>query len=364
MIKSDNLLQDLFEDSGTIVLITDEKFRIRYSSSSVQTLLGIEPISIIGKNAFDFAPSDKRQVWQTCIEQAGKAMKAEILLKSTHGTDLYFDVSVANRIANHEIHGLVIMLHDVTSQKQRAITLEKEKEQLDQFIYKTTHDLRAPIHSALGLLNLMKLSSENEREQYITMMGDTLNKLESLIEEVNHLYRVDKMAVTIERIDIQSLIDNEIGALKNYPNADNILFEHNHSIQAELFSDALRVRTIVSNILSNGVKYSDFKKDVPAIHIETIVDEENFILVFSDNGIGIADENIEKIFDIFYRATDEASGTGLGLHIVKDTVKRLKGTIEVKSHLGSGTQFKVSLPNHLLSMQRSLLSLDAKKAVL
>src|SRR5260370_42672576 len=102
MIKSENLLQELFEDSAAIVLITDGEFNIRYCSSSVQPLLGIDPMSVVGKNAFEFAPLEVREHWKESLINAGKSTRTEILLKDTKGEGRYFDVSVANRIASHE----------------------------------------------------------------------------------------------------------------------------------------------------------------------------------------------------------------------------------------------------------------------
>jgi hypothetical protein len=364
MIESENLLQELFEDSAAIVLITDGEFNIRYCSSSVQSLLGIEPMSVVGKNAFEFTPTEVRDQWRESLVNAGKSTRTEILLKDTKGEGHYFDVSVANRIASHKIHGLVIMLHDITSRRRKTIALEQEKEHLDQFIFKTTHDLRSPIHSAMGLLNLLEKAPESERGVYLEMTRNTLVKLESLIEEVNHLYKVDKMAVKREYIDLKDLLSGEIAVLKNHPMGGRIRFELNYAEDTVLFSDALRVRTIVGNILSNAVKYSDPNKDSSFIVVNAKANYESLTVTITDNGIGIAEENLDRIFEIFYRATTEASGTGLGLHIVKDTVTRLNGKIEVKSKLGEGTQFKVSLPNLVFSNPSAVHSKHGKKAVL
>jgi PAS domain S-box-containing protein len=347
------------------VLITDGDFNIRYCSSSVQSLLGVEPMSVVGKNAFEFTPAEVRDQWREFLIQSGKTTRgSEICLKNEKKECRYFDVSVANRIASHQIRGLVIMLHDVTSRKRKAIELEKEKEHLDQFIYKTTHDLRSPIHSAMGLLNLLEKSSEEEQNVYLQMIRSTLLKLESLIEEVNHLYKVDKMAVKREQVDVHQIIEGEIEVLKNNPKASKVNFELNYTEDASLFSDTLRVRTIISNILSNAVKYSDPKKEESHILTDVRINYESLIISIADNGIGIAEENLDRIFDIFYRATTIATGTGLGLHIVKDTVTRLKGTIEVKSKLGEGTEFKVLIPNLAFSNSGSVLSGHGTKAVL
>ena len=135
MIKSENFLQDLFEDSASIVLITDGDFNIRYCSSSVHALLGIDPLSVVGKNAFEFTPAEFRDQWKGSLINAGKSTRTEICLKNQNNECVYFDVSVANRIASHDIRGLVIMLHDITLRKRRALQLQKENEHLDQFIF-------------------------------------------------------------------------------------------------------------------------------------------------------------------------------------------------------------------------------------
>jgi len=360
MIKSENLLQELFENSGAVVLITDEKYNVRYSSIAVQSILGLEPFSVVGKSVFEFAPPEKRDRWRECLENAGHAKRAEIHLVSAAGDDLYFDVSVSNHIADHQIQGMVIILHDITEQKRQHFQLEKENKHLDQFIFKATHDLLSPIHSVMGILNLLEHAGEQERSRYLQMARHSLFKLESLIDEVNNFYRVDKMAVANEKVDVKSLLEEEIVMLKNHPQAQNISFELDYEIATEVFSDSLRLKTIFGNILSNAVKYSDSKKAHSYIRIEMQAGEKEIVVTISDNGIGIAQEHIGKIFDIFFRATASSSGTGLGLHIVKDTLERLNGTVEVQSQLGVGTQFKIHLPNHSFSNQEEVFSVGEK----
>ncbi len=363
MIKSEYLLQELFESSWAIVLITDEKYNIRYSSSSAQALLGVDSLSLAGKNVFEFAPLDKRETWVECLKRAGSSKRSEISLKSLKGEDLYFDVSVTNHIAHHEIQDMVIIMHDITETKRQHILLEKKNEQLDQFIYKTTHDLRSPIHTAMGLLALLEGAKEKERPYFLQMARNSLVKLESLIDEVNNFYRVDKMAILREKINIKNLIEEEISTVKNHPRAKDIQLALKHEGQIELISDPLRLKTIFGNFLTNGVKYSDTKKD-SFIQIESFVDDSGLTAVISDNGIGIAEEKIGRIFDVFFRATTEASGTGLGLHIVKDTVERLNGTVGVQSKLGLGTQFRIFIPHSIFYEAEDVISVDGKKAML
>ena len=353
MIESGNLLQKIFEDSGAIVLITDKEYCIRYCSSSLLSVLEVDPISIIGKNAFDYVCPTLRDDWEKALKQSGNSVKGEIKFRSVSGEEKFFEVSIANRIDSYEIHGLVIMLYDITNRKNENIELVKKKEHLDQFIFKTTHDLSSPLQTAMGLLNLLEAAPEEDRASYLQMAKNTLSKLRSLIDDANELYRVDKMSVRIEKVDLKKILEAEIDILKNHPQAHNIIFDLNYSETVPLFSDVIRLKTVFGNLLSNAVKYSDSKKEKSFVHIDARIDAESLEVEVSDNGIGIAQENINRIFEIFFRATTNVSGTGLGLHIVKDTITRLNGTVKVNSELGRGTIFKVVIPNLYYSSMKN-----------
>jgi signal transduction histidine kinase len=123
---------------------------------------------------------------------------------------------------------------------------------------------------------------------------------------------------------------------------------------SDFFSDLIRVKTIVTNILTNAIKYADPIKTAPFIKVVAKVGAEFCEIAVSDNGIGIDTEHLEKIFDLFHRATSVSQGTGIGLFIVKDTIERLHGTIEVQSEIGVGSTFRIHIPNQLY--QQSVLN--------
>jgi len=347
MIKTENLLKELFENPKNIVLITDEKFAIRYASSAVESVFGIRPFSILGKNAFDFVSEDKREAWKGCINQSNGNVSDEISLKTSDGRNMYFDVSVTNHVANEAIHGIVILLHDVTERKQAQQALESANNHLDHFIFKTTHDLRAPLHSAMGLIKLAETAEENDRDKYIALIGKSLQKLDALIEEVNSFYKNDKLAITNEQIDLEKMFKAELEYLKNLPGAEGIRFNFLFNGTSAFHSDTIRLKTIITNILSNSIKYSDPSKRDRFISLEADVTLNECRIKISDNGLGIEEKHLGKIFEMFYRGTSESHGTGLGLYIVKDTVDRLNGTVEVSSTLGKGTAFEIKLPNFI-----------------
>ncbi|WHZ08406.1 MAG: hypothetical protein OJF59_002160 [Cytophagales bacterium] len=343
MIKSGWFLLELFADSKTIVLITDDQFNIRYSSTTSESILGYPSVGILGKNIFDFVPPANRKTWRNSLLKAGSNKNASIEIDSNLGKKISFNVSVTNKIGDEEIQGLVILLHDVTDQKQKYSELKKKNDHLEQFIYKAFHDLRSPVHSAIGLLGLLKNANETEQKNYLHKAEKKLLKLENLINDVCKFYQVDKMAVLLQSVDIKNLIDEEIELIKDINRP--VCFQLDFKTSAPLFSDAFRLKTIVGNLISNAVKYSDLKKEKSLIKINTEVTEDQLIISIADNGIGISKDSIGQIFNLFYRATSSSSGSGLGLYIVKDTIERLGGTINVKSQAGVGTEFIVTLPN-------------------
>jgi signal transduction histidine kinase len=111
------------------------------------------------------------------------------------------------------------------------------------------------------------------------------------------------------------------------------------------FSDPWRLGEIFRNLISNAIKYRKKDFDNPQINIQIHTTEQQCHIRFSDNGIGIAESELDKIFNMFYRASEQSEGSGIGLYIVKNAVEKLNGRISVSSSLGFGTTFEIWLPN-------------------
>ncbi len=344
------MLGTLFENTKCILLVTDERFNIRYASSSLESTFGLQPYSILGRNAFEFVPESEREAWMNCLQESSGNKSSEIGLPGADGQQLYFEVTVTNHVANSEIRGMVVILHDITERKQKQRKLQNTNDQLDQFIFKTIHDLRAPIHSALGLIDLSSQSAPDDREKYISLIRANLQKIDSFIDEVTSFYRNDKLGVARERIDFSQLFHAEKEFLANLPGAADMKFLYEFRESSDLFSDPFRIKTILTNVLSNAIKYSDPLKAERYVRVNVSVDENACRITVTDNGRGIDQKHVDKIFDIFFRSHTTLPGTGLGLYIVKDTIMRLEGEIRVESTLGEGTTFYITIPNSIESV--------------
>jgi PAS domain S-box-containing protein len=234
-------------------------------------------------------------------------------------------------------------------EQQLKATLEELSErnfELDQLMYKTSHDLRSPLSSIMGLVNLANLDKDAaSKDNYLAKIGGRIKKLDDFIRSMLDYARVNRVEIVPEAIDLKTVAASCIRELEHLENFEAIKTEINAIKTAPFKSDPLRIKIIFGNIISNAYKY--FNPSVDSFLKVTIdVNEHSARIEFKDNGIGIQSEHLDKIFNMFYRATDRSQGSGLGMYIVKQAVEKLGGKITIKSDYGKGTQIKVVLPNY------------------
>lgn len=230
-------------------------------------------------------------------------------------------------------------------QNEELVKINKE---LDSFVYSVSHNLRAPLMSVLGLINLVQIEnkkSDDSLNNYFGMMQHSIHKLDDTLKEILDYSRNARSELNIEAVDFKKMIDESFERLLYMEGSEEIKRTIEVQEDSPLFSDAYRLSVIVNNLVSNAIKYRDPNKKNHVIEISAKINNAALEFTFRDNGIGISDEFKPKIFDMFFRATERSEGAGLGLYIVKETIEKLMGAIEVESTLGKGTSFKIRVPN-------------------
>lgn len=237
--------------------------------------------------------------------------------------------------------------------KERTEELEKANEELklrnselDRFVYSASHDLSSPLKSILGLINVAKLDGADDRQrQYLEMMERSVDKLEIFINEVIQYSRNARMPMQQTAFDFKDFVKDILQDYQYAPNFNKIKIDVEDNTSEEIITDPMRLKIILNNLISNAIKFHSLDEHkLPTIQISRIIEEGNNLISVEDNGSGIQSEHMEKIFEMFFRGAEETPGSGLGLYILKETVARLNGTIEVKSTVGFGTRFLVILP--------------------
>ncbi|NBP71238.1 MAG: sensor histidine kinase [Cytophagia bacterium] len=197
----------------------------------------------------------------------------------------------------------------------------------------------------MGLIRLAENASDEQRLEYITLIKRSLLKLDVYLDEINDFFKGERLEIKREKIELKDLISEEIDNLRGFHETERIDITLAVNQQVDFYSDVFRVKTIVTNLISNAMKYADFSKAAPRISVEVEVNALLCTVRIQDNGIGIEPQYQTKIFDRFFRATGQSYGNGIGLFIVKDTVQRLNGSINVSSMKDVGTTFTVEIPN-------------------
>ncbi len=225
--------------------------------------------------------------------------------------------------------------------------------ELDRFVYTSSHDLTAPLRSIMGLITLSNLSEDpEETKKYIAMIKDRVSELEKFIKEMSDYKKNASSAVNFEDIQVRKMIHDVLETLQFYPHAEKLSIDINIEEELTICTDHTRLKVILSNIISNCFKYCDLNKKESFVRIMAGQKNDFVHLQIADNGLGINETSLPKIFDMFYRAHEHSDGTGLGLYIVKETIDKLGGTIAVHSSVGNGTTFNITLPTNLTKYRK------------
>jgi signal transduction histidine kinase len=228
--------------------------------------------------------------------------------------------------------------------QQTNAELSKRNTELDNFVYSVSHDLRAPIASVLGLINIARKDKSTEmRDTYLEMINNSALQQDHFIKEILDQSRNSRLELKREEIEFEPLINETFNQLK-YATSTGKSVEKVISVHQNqpFFSDRWRLKVILNNIISNAIRYRNGKDPVIKVDVD-IVDHRARVSV-QDNGKGIAREHLQNVFKMFYRATDDGAGSGLGLYIVKEAIDKLSGKIQIDSEEGKGTTVHIEIP--------------------
>jgi len=226
--------------------------------------------------------------------------------------------------------------------------LKKTNHELDRFVYSVSHDLRAPLASILGLINISELEDLSPRlAHYLTMIRNSVNRLEGFIKDILDYSRNSRMEVQFQEINFHELLGDIQNNFRHMNGVERMRVKIDVRKDAVFYSDLSRIKIIFNNLFSNSIKYQDIKKEISTVTVTILISQREAAMQFSDNGIGIENKHLDKVFDMFYRASENSKGSGLGLYIVKESVAKLNGSIKIKSYFGQSTTFEITIPNYL-----------------
>lgn len=328
---------DFFNQPDFMSVIYDRDLNCIDISFGFLQLFDLTQEECIGKNisdpVFDSISTERLGIFKTVYE-TGQSMVVDNFITRINLNSLHYRI----RIFKLEI-GIGVELFDVTDLKESIKDLET-------FIFKSSHDMRAPLASVLGLLSILENENNeiDEMRSINKMIHQQIIQLESKLKimvDSTRLRLEEKNIYPINFNEIMSIIESTLVWMNGY---ETINIEKKIELIEEFYSDKNLIISLFQNIIENAIKYQ--RNNVNSFLVISITGENNGALItFTDNGIGIPSELQNDVFKMFFRATDTSTGSGLGLYTVSHTVKKLKGEIKMESKEGMGTKFSVFLPN-------------------
>ncbi|UII25335.1 hybrid sensor histidine kinase/response regulator [Fulvivirga maritima] len=225
--------------------------------------------------------------------------------------------------------------------------LKKINSELDNLVYSVSHKLRGPLATIGGIINVAQNEVGNSNFDsglYFNLIKDRLSLMDRTIKQILEYSRNSRTEIDVEQVSIITLINEVWKSISYLPMWDRVMLELDIAPELNWTGDKHRIMVIIHNLLVNAVKFADHNKVANWLKIEAVEVESRLRVTIEDNGIGIPQENISKIYDMFYRASEQGEGAGLGLYVVKEAVKKLKGSIKIESEYRDGTKVILNLP--------------------
>ena len=264
--------------------------------------------------------------------------------------------------------------NDMLAQKNQELENQRQQLQLNnlqlleaarlksQFLATMSHELRTPMNAVIGFSQLLLRQRQNslapKQADMMKRILDNGKHLLALINEILDLSKIEagRLELKLETFNLMALVRATVDELRSLADERHLtLHVHNHLQNANVINDSVRLRQVLVNLLSNGIKFTE----VGSVEVEVKeIAPNRLAIAVKDTGIGIAEEELGHIFEEF-RQIDQTTtrrypGTGLGLAITKSLVELMQGTIEVESQLGQGSTFRIELPRTVKPSNQSL----------
>jgi len=352
----------ILDNAGIAINILDKEGNIMNSNKGTETLFGYLEEELQGEShGILYKKEDRNLLEKSMLEVFEKGrFEGEVTLIKKNNTEFPANLTLTTVEDDHgNVIAIIEIINDLTQLKkaERVITeqLEKLKEidtMKEEYFYATSHEFKTPLTTIVCLTKMLldekigKLS-EQQKEALDLVYHDS-KRLRGAVQKILDIARIEsgKMTYNIEEIDLNRLFDEALETVKILIDAKNLTV--NKKISSKLpkvLVDKERLALVIENLMTNSIKFTPVGG---RINITASKEKDNVLVEVHDTGVGIPEEDTEKIFEKYYQvksgAGDTTGGSGLGLMICEKIVEGLGGKIWAESKLGEGSKFKFTLP--------------------
>ena len=334
---------------GTFKFRVDD-FRIKVCNQKALEIINAQCSSVLYFNEFFYSTEQFNQFKDLLLSEK-KVEGLRFLINDKKNNGENWGVISARYFESQGFAEGIIM--DISEQHSQMLELQRVNAELDNFTYRASHDLRAPLTSIMGLVNLgLKEPNIESIHQYLSLILGRVNHLDALLGDLVSVSLNHQTIPELTSFDFREEVHSLMESIQKpgIPVKSEVVINQTSDFK----TDAARMRIILRHLLINAFQYFRPEEPEHMVEIRIYVDSFQVVVVVDDNGIGIEKNYQEKVFEMFFKATDRSRGNGLGLYIVKSMVEKLGGQIFFESALNIGTTFHVIIPNINRKTQRSV----------
>lgn len=354
-ITVSNLSQYIYESANTAILIFDECIQLVLANCYGHRLLEIE----------DVQHQDLTDLFQCTQEEADQLLASVLrenqgvaeLVTQKGGVSCSLNFTVA-RDFQKEPYCIVCFVYDLTKEKNILCELLQANEAKSQFLANMSHEIRTPINGILGMDSMLLKECQDEGlREYAKNIQSAGQSLLSIINDILDISKIEsgKLEIIPTRYELFSILNDcyNLTKVKIEEKPITLHMKINENIPAKLYGDEVRIRQVMNNFLSNSAKYTHEGSITFGVDYEEKSEGEIWLIItVSDTGIGIKEEDLEKLFASFTRIEEKRNrnieGTGLGLSLTKNLVDLMQGEITVKSIYEEGSCFTAKIPQKII----------------
>ena len=332
----EKILSQLIRSMNLPMLFVDKEGKIAFTNQSFRK--GFEIPHLKGRYYKDIFVGEMLDLVEQCYVFE-RPLSTVVKIQSR-----YYQVESSPVFSDHEklnFDGTIVLFTDVSKMKEI-------EDMQKQFLSDVSHELKTPMSGIIGSVEILKRDGMESPEIFNEFMDILLKesyRMQNIINDILELSRLDQTKVSLDyqELDVKAVVKESMDLFEPLAKEKHLSLIYHNQIKEPLILDYSTVKTILSNFISNAIKYSN----EGIITIKTKKEDDTFILSVQDEGIGIPKNKLNYIYDRFYQVDKSRSSkisTGLGLSIVKKIVELNKGTIDVESSVGIGSTFIVKLP--------------------
>lgn len=333
--RSEERYRMLTESITDMFFATDRELICTFWNSTAEKITRIKAADAIGRHLFDILPAAKADRIREKIVASIQTMEHSSIEVEYIVENVKYCYE-ATIYPSHDVHSVIVK--DITSARQIARELQSVNEELETFIYRVSHDIRGPLASIQGLVNLAKAEAlPTTAEDLFSRVGHMTGRLDNVIRNLQDVVRIKQ--------EDRELIPTTVGHVWHQArqtlgdNARHITFEMPEGENCLMVTDQKLVAMALHRVLENAVMFAHPARDPEIMVRYAKVNSKYHQLTVTDNGIGIANDQMDNIFKMFFRGSILSTGSGLGLYLAQSAITKLGGTIHATSVSDEGSVF-------------------------